>query len=175
MTEEATRHAKDKEHILHERAVHLAQTAEEEEHGDKTQLLLVRLGDEWYALNVANVREILHQVRITRVPCAPAYVAGVVSVRGEIVSVCDLNATLGVVSEGEDQERPIVVVEVDGVTSSLLADDVSDIVEVPQNAIEPALAAIDRATAEHVCGEVMLDDRLVAILNLEHLIRLEEG
>lgn len=166
--------ARDEQMVLHERAVRLAQPVAEEEHADKTQLLVLRLGDEWYALDVTYVREVMHDVEITRVPCAPSYVVGVLSVRGEIVSVCDLRRTLGITAEVPEMP-PVVVVEVGEITSSIIADDLADIVEVPSVAIEPVLATIDRTAAEYVMGEVTVDDRLVAILNLEHLIRPEEG
>lgn len=175
MSEKAVQKGRDEEKILHERAVQLAKAPEEESHADRTQLLVLRLEDEWYAVDVGHVREILHDVEITRVPCAPVYVMGILSVRGEIISVCDLKSTLGLPHEAQYDQAPVVVVETGEIVTGLVADDVADITEVTANAIEPALATIDRLQAEYILGEVMVDDRLVAILNLDRIVQKEEG
>jgi len=158
--------------VLHERAARLAQPVEEEERADRRHLLVLRLGDEWYGMDVGHVREILRNAEITRVPCAPPYVIGVLSVRGEIISVCDLRRLLGL--SGDMARGPVLVVELDDVVTGMIADDIADIVDVPAADIEPSLATIDRTMAEHVEGEVMVDGRLVALLDLRHLIEIEE-
>lgn len=158
--------------VLHERAARLAQSVEEEQHADRRQLLVLRLGDEWYGMDVGHVREILRNIEVTRVPCAPPYVIGVLSVRGEIVSVCDLRGLLGL--GGDVAHGPVLIVELDDIVTGIIADDIADIVEVPAADVEPSLATIDRTMAEHVEGEVMVDGRLVALLDLRHLIVTED-
>jgi len=160
------------EKVLHDRAARLAQPVEEEQHTDRRQLLVLRLGDEWYGMDVGHVREILRHTEITRVPCAPPYVIGVLSVRGEIVSVCDLRGLLGL--QGDAAHGPVLIVELDDIVTGITADDIADIVEVPAADVEPSLTTIDRTMAEHVEGEVMVGDRLIALLDLRHLIETED-
>lgn len=163
----------DESQLLHERATRLAQPVEEEQHADKRQLLVLRLGDEWYGLEVEHVREILRNANVTRVPCAPPYVLGVLSVRGEIVSVCDLWGLLG--RAGEIPSGPVLIVEVGDIVAGIVADDIADIVEVPAISVEPTLSTIDRTIAEHIEGEVMVDNRLVALLDIRKLMEPKEG
>ncbi|RJQ55970.1 MAG: hypothetical protein C4521_01220 [Actinobacteria bacterium] len=164
----------DEREVLRERALRLAKPQEVEEHGDLCKLLVLRLADEWYAVDVAQVREVLHGVEVTRVPCTPSYVLGIVSVRGEIVSVCDVKEALGLGLEPAAGNPPIVIVEIDDVVTGLAADDVAEIVEVPEASVEPALTSVDRFGAEYVSGESMIDGKLVAILNVERLV-IQQG
>ena len=173
MTEAEADRLLDESQLLHERAARLAQPVEEEQHADKRQLLVLRLGDEWYGLEVGHVREILRNVNVTRVPCAPPYVVGVLSVRGEIVSVCDLWGLLG--RAGETPTGPVLIVEVDDIIAGIVADDISDIVEIPAISVEPTLSTIDRAIAEHIEGEVTVDNKLIALLDVRKLMESKEG
>lgn len=164
---------RDEGRILRERATRLAVPAEETRSEDETAVLVLEVGDEYCAVEVAQVREILHGAQITRVPCAAPYVMGVVSLRGEIVSVCDLGSLCGLAAGPRARSRPIVIVQVGDVTTGLAADGVLDIVQIPASAMEPALATIDKHRAEYITGEAMVDSKLVAVLNLEHLIHVE--
>ncbi len=159
--------------ILHERALQLAKVQELAHQVEQAKLLILRLGDEWYAADVTQVREVLHGLEITRVPCTPSYVLGIVSVRGEIISVCDVKEALGLSMEATLGRPPIVVVEMGDLTTGLAADDVSDIVEIPETSVEPPLTALDRYGAEYITGEAMIEGRLVAILDVERLVTLE--
>lgn len=165
---------RDIEEVLHERAVALARPEGEETSADLLQVLLLRLAEEWYAVDVGHVREVLHGVEITRVPCAPAHVVGVLSLRGEIVSVCDLRSILGLSSGPRTGHALAIVVEADEIATAILADDVAGIAEMPSDEIEPTLTTIDRTAAEYVVGETTIDTKLVGILNLQHLVRAEE-
>ncbi len=161
------------EEVLRERAARLAQIEEVEEHADHLKLLVLLLDDEWYAVEVTCVREVLHGAEITRVPCTPSYVLGIISVRGEIVSVCDVKEALGLTLEPTMGKPPIVVVEVGDVVTGLAADEVADIVEIPTASLEPALTAVDRFGAEYISGEAMIEGKLVAVLNVERLVAQE--
>jgi purine-binding chemotaxis protein CheW len=160
--------ANDVERILRDRAASLAEEVNEVSEVRTSLLVLFAIGDEWYGIDVRGVREIRREFSITPVPGVPPYIAGVINLRGEIVSVTYLAKLLGL----EDPSVPatMIVCDLDGISTALLVGELSDIVEVAQSSIEPPLATLERTKAEHVTGQVAVDDRLVTILELEGAI-----
>ncbi|MCX8006538.1 MAG: chemotaxis protein CheW [Coriobacteriia bacterium] len=160
--------------ILRERAESLAQADWEEEVAETRRLMLFRLGDETYAVGVEDVREIVSGFSVTRIPCVPAHVLGVINVRGEIVSVIDLAAVLnpGAAGQGVDSEDGSgIIVRSEDVTAMLVVDEIGDIIEVPAASVEPPLSSLDRAHAETVSGTVYWEGRLVAVVNLARILQ----
>lgn len=161
--------------ILRERAESLAQAESEERAVETRGLLLFRLGEETYAVGVESVREIVNGFSVTRIPCVPAHVLGVINVRGEIVSVIDLAAVLNVGSAAErsreEEEGSGIIVRSEDVTAMLVVDEIGDIIDVPMASVEPPLSALDRAHAEMVSGTVYQNGQLVAIVNLARILQ----
>lgn len=93
--------------------------------------VLFRLRTDWYGVAVANVREVVRVPAVTAVPFAPAYVRGMVAVRGEFVPVIDLPIALQRASPAAAQ-APIrlVVVAADGLEAAFLVDEVTDVVRI---------------------------------------------
>lgn len=159
--------------VLRERAESLAQAEREEEAAETKRLLLFKLGEETYALDVEDVREIASGLVVTPIPCVPAHVLGVINVRGEILSVIDLAGVLGVglgSSQVAEEGESGIIVRSGDVASVLVVDEIGDIIEVPASSVEPPLAALDRAHAETVSGTVYWHDSLIAVVNLERVL-----
>lgn len=160
--------AEELERILSERAAELSEEVLEEGDADRRLLMLFALGEEWYAVDVSQVREIKRQFEITPVPATPSHISGVINLRGEIISATDLAALLGV---EDDSDNPVIMIcDLPELTTGLVVGGVADIVEVPQNAIEPPLVTLERAKAEYTIGQVAVDERLVTILDLSRVL-----
>lgn len=161
------------EEVLRRRADSLSFETVEEEQSLRLSLLLFRLGEEWYAVGVEDVREIFQEYDLTTIPGVPNHILGVVNVRGEILSVTD-PATLmrigTVQAEGQAQPAAIVVVRGDVVTA-LVVDEIGDIAEVPRESLEPAISIIDRAQAEYISGSVHVGELMVGVLNIERILQ----
>lgn len=131
-----------------------------------------RVADRWLGLPVGAVQEVLPGQRLAHVPLAPRDVAGVLNLRGQIVTVIDVRARLGIAGDGEGEMH--VVVCDDGELFSLRADEVGDVVSVPGESIEPAPAAA--SVWDSVCaGVVRLDHALLVILDPRAVIGGCEG
>lgn len=160
--------------VLRRRAESLAQSEHEETSAEARGLLLFRLGEEWYAFPIEGVREIYNDYVVTRIPRVPEFILGVVNVRGEITSVTDLGIMMRVPSrtqrDGEGELPSAIVVANECCVTAVVIDEIGDIVEVPKDAIEPALSTLDKAQAEFVAGSVYVDDRLVGIVNLDKVL-----
>lgn len=160
------------EEILKRRADSLAVESEDEEFSDRLSLLLFRIGEEWYAVNVGDVREIFQEYDVTPVPCVPDFVLGVVNVRGEILSVTDpaRMMRLGSIDTDTPVPPPAIVIVHGDVATAMVVDEIGDIAEVPQGAIEPPVSIIDRTQAEFVAGSVHVDKNMVGLLHVERVL-----
>jgi len=158
--------------ILARRAESLALETIDEEVSDRSSILLFRIGEEWYALRVDSVREIFQEYEVTTIPCTPEFILGVTNVRGEILSVTDpaILTGLGRIVGIEGVQPPAVVVSNMGVTTALVVDEIGDIVEVPNGAIEPPVSIIDRAQAEFVAGSVFIEGTMVGLINVDRVL-----
>lgn len=156
--------------IVQARAESLAQIADSGMAQDIVSLLLFRLGDEWYAVAIGSVREILQEYEVTSIPCLPSYVLGVINIRGEIVSVTDVARQMGLGGASEEGERVAIVVSDEGVTTALVVDAIGDIVEVPRESIEPPLPTLGKGQAECVGGCVYVDGELIGVLNVSQVL-----
>jgi purine-binding chemotaxis protein CheW len=163
--------AETADEILRRRADSLARETLEEEAKGRVALLLFRIGDEWYAIGVQEIREIFQEYDITPVPCVPEYILGVVNVRGEILSVTDPARMMRLGSvETSELVPPAIVIASDDVATAMVVDEIGDISEVASEAIEPPVSIIDRAQAEYIAGSVYVDGSMVGLINIERIL-----
>lgn len=164
--------AETPEEVLSRRADSLALETSDEEVTDRLSLLLFRIADEWYAVRVSDVREIFQEYVITQIPCVPSYILGVVNVRGEILSVTDSAAIMGIgsVQTVDGIEPPAIVIANDEIATALVVDEIGDITEVANEAIEPPISIIDRAQAEFVSGSVYIDGSMVGLISITRML-----
>jgi purine-binding chemotaxis protein CheW len=134
------------------------------------QYITFKLGDELFAIDVAQVREILEISRVTRVPTAPAYMRGVVNVRGKAIPVVDLRQKFGLPTAGDTLNTRIVVMEVelDGEVTIVggLADSVHDVIELEPAQINPPPSIAMRWRTELIRGMGRRGEEFIIILDI---------
>ena len=103
------------------------------------QFIIFRLGDQDYGLPIAAVDEIARPPeRIARLPKAPAFVDGVMNLRGAAVPIIDLRRRFEIESKERSGSERILVVAVDGAKTGFMVDGVSEVMKIPDEAIRPA-------------------------------------
>lgn len=142
------------------------------------QYITFKLGDELFAIDVAQVREVLELPTITRVPTAPAYMRGVVNVRGKAVPIVDLRAKFGLPSAADTLNSRIVVMELmlDGESTVVggVADSVHEVIELEGAQIEPPPRIAMRWRTELIRGMGRRGDEFIIILDIEAVFSLAE-
>lgn len=142
------------------------------------QYITFKLGDELFAIDVAQVREVLELPLITRVPTAPAYMRGVVNVRGKAVPIVDLRAKFGLPSTADTLNSRIVVMELmlDGESTVVggVADSVHEVIELEGAQIEPPPRIAMRWRTELIRGMGRRGDEFIIILDIEAVFSLAE-
>jgi purine-binding chemotaxis protein CheW len=103
------------------------------------QFIIFRLGDQDYGLPIAAVDEIARPPeRIARLPKAPAFVDGVMNLRGAAVPIIDLRRRFEIESKEQSGRERILVVAVGGAKTGFMVDGVSEVMKIPDEAIRPA-------------------------------------
>ncbi|MEM8630237.1 MAG: chemotaxis protein CheW [Pseudomonadota bacterium] len=134
------------------------------------EMLSFSVGGQSYALEIMSVREIRGWAQPTPLPHAPAYVRGVINLRGTVLPIVDLALRLGL-SEVEVTERHvIIVVHVGAQTVGLLVDAVSDILTVSGEAMQAPPDMPSGATGSFVEALTIVDERMIRILNIGALL-----
>lgn len=146
--------------------------------GDGAQYLTFSLGEEVFAMDIANVREIIQYGPMTAVPLMPAFVRGVINLRGAVVPVIDLQARFGrgAARIGKKSCNVIFEAQRDGerVELGLLVDAVSAVITIPAAQIEPRPDFGSSVRREFILGMGKVDDRFVVILDPDKALDIEE-
>jgi purine-binding chemotaxis protein CheW len=133
------------------------------------QIVVFELGDERYGLDIATVYEIIRHQPITAVPQAPAFVEGVINLRGRIIPVVDLRDRFGMHEGDLTKASRIVVADAGGTRVGLVVDGVSEVLMVPTESIEPTPEVAANADHEYLRGIAKLGERLIILLSLDGL------
>ncbi len=135
------------------------------------EMLSFRLGGEEYVIMVEQVREVLKLRETTPVPHAPAYVLGVISLRGAVLPVIDLGRRLGLAGGVRDEKSRIIVVGIGEEEAGLIVDRVTGVVRFPPEAVKPAPETIEQgAGAEYLKGIARKEEKLYILLDLEKAV-----
>jgi purine-binding chemotaxis protein CheW len=142
------------------------------------QYMTFKLGDELFAINVAQVREVLEVPLITKVPTAPQYMKGVVNVRGQSIPVVDLRVRFGLPKGTETVQTRIIVMELslDGEVAILggMADSVHEVIELEPGNINPPPKIAMRWRTEFIQGLGKRGDDFIIILDFNSVFSSDE-
>jgi purine-binding chemotaxis protein CheW len=130
------------------------------------QFISFTLGAEDYGVDILDIREIRGWSATTDLPDAPAFVRGVIDLRGAMVPILDLRIRFGNTPTPIADRPVVIVVSLGDQTVGILADTVSDILSVDPKDVRPVPPLAQTTGAGFVSGLVAVDGRLVALLDL---------
>ena len=137
-------------------------------------LVAFKIDTEEFAVDIGSVQEINRAVEVTRIPNSPPHVQGVMNLRGKIIPVVDLRRMLGFQTRTPDKQSRIIVIDVGGVVAGFLVDSVSEVVQLPERAIEAPPTFAGAVEPHYVSGVGKVDDRLLILLNLQKMFLTQE-
>ncbi len=140
----------------------------------ETQLVVFMLGEEEFACEINNVAEVLKMTRVTPLPQSIDFVEGVINLRGEVIPVIDLRKRFGLEETERTSESRIIIVEVDGRMFGLIVDSVSEVARLPNKQIQDAPEQVAGGRSHLIMGVGKIDDRMLIILNIEHVLSIDE-
>ncbi len=138
------------------------------------ELVTVRLEGQLLGIPVLAVHDVLSAQKITRIPLAPDWVAGVLNLRGRIVTAINLRQRLGFPPRSDDLEDMSVVLEFKGEPYSLQIDEVGDVLRFEDDQLERNPVTLDPRWREVSRGIYRLDGELLVVLDVEKLLDFDQ-
>lgn len=135
------------------------------------QFCSFRLDDLLLGMEVAKVQEVLRHHNVTRVPLAQPSVAGLINLRGQIVTAIDLRRTFALPPRGEGASPLNVIVRTDSGAISLLVDEIGDVVEAGDEAFESPPETVSTSERTFITGVYKLEHKLLLVLDSEAMRR----
>ncbi len=128
------------------------------------------IGGQLFGLPILNVQDVFLPERLTRVPLAPAEIAGVLNLRGRIVTLVDMRRLLGLSEREQDAAVMAIGVETRGESYGLLIDSVGEVLKLDEAAREPAPINLDPRLSRVCAGIYRLDGQLLVVLDVDRVL-----
>ena len=138
------------------------------------QIVVFELGSEDFGVDIAVVESIIKMQPITRMPHSPTFVEGVTNLRGKVLPVIDLRRRFGLESRAADKNSRIIVINVNGTEIGMTVDGVSEVLTIPEEAVEPTPPLTVTVDSTFITGIAKLDGRLVILLDLDQVLSSNE-
>jgi len=138
------------------------------------QLACFRLGDATFAADIMRIKEIIKPQRLTRLPKTPAFVEGVLNLRGSVIPVIDLRMRFDLPDRAPLEESRLLVVAVSRQLVGLVVDDVTEVVTVHAQDIKPPPHVAEGISTEYLIGVCLVRDSLIMLLNLDTILTSRE-
>jgi purine-binding chemotaxis protein CheW len=138
------------------------------------RLVVFELNGEAYGIEVTCVQSIIPMQPINVVPGAPAFIEGVINLRGAVVPVIDLRTRFDLSTPVNGRKSVIVIVELSHQPLGLIVDKVTDVTKIAQAEIEPPSPLLTSVETAYLRGIGKFKDRLVILLDLGRVFSLEE-
>ena len=137
---------------------------------DFTEFVTFTIAGQIFGLPIERVQDVFRPVHMTRVPLATAEIAGVLNLRGRIVTAIDMRARLGVKQRGGDDASMAIGIEAKGESFGLLVDAVGEVLKLPNAHRELNPVNLDRRLAALSAGVYRLDGQLLVVLDVDRVL-----
>lgn len=155
--------SQEKKKILRARAISLAKRPVMQT-DENLEILEFRLSHEKYGIESRFIREVYPLKELTSVPCTPSFVAGIINVRGQIVSVIDIKIFFDLPENGLTNKSRAIIIRNEKMEFGILADEILDVRSIPGREIHTSFPTLTGIRAEYLKG-----------VTKEHLVVLDAG
>lgn len=136
----------------------------------KDKYLTFHLAGENYGIEICYVIEIIGIQSITEVPDMPAFIRGVINLRGKVIPVMDIRARFRLPARDYDDRTCIIVINVDSTEVGLVVDEVSEVADIPENNVEPAPRTSKNSDNSYIQGMGKMNNRVIILLDVHKLL-----
>jgi purine-binding chemotaxis protein CheW len=133
------------------------------------ELIAFRIGDQEFCVDIMSVREIRGWTPATAMPHSPAYMKGIINLRGAVLPIMDLAARLGMKPAEPTARHVIIVAQVKRQSVGLLVEAVSDILTVTEENIQPTPEISSDLQRQFARGILAIDRRMICLIELDAL------
>jgi purine-binding chemotaxis protein CheW len=141
--------------------------------GPEIEFVTVLIADQLFGLPISRVHDVFMVDRLTRVPLAPPEIAGILNLRGRVVTMIDMRRRLDLPAREEGRGNMAVGIEHRGESYGLLIDSVGEVLKISAANRDPNPVNLDPRWARVAEGVVQLEDRLMVVLDVERVLELK--
>ncbi len=139
-----------------------------------TEYVTVMIGEQLFGLAIGRVQDVFVPERLTRVPLAPSEVAGVLNLRGRIVTAIDMRSRLDLDRRPEGQPVMAIGIDLRGESYGLLVDAVGEMMKFPNSACEAKPANLDARWGRVASGVIRLEGQLLVVLDVDRVLDMRK-
>mgnify|MGYP001030249970 CR=1 FL=1 len=140
--------------------------------GAVTEYVTTMIGEQLFGLPISRVQDVFMPERLTRVPLASEDVAGVLNLRGRIVTAIDMRARLGLPKASSDRPPMAVGVDLRGESYGLLIDSIGEVLKLSDDGREVNPVNLDPRMAKMAAGVHRLDGQLMVVLDVDRVLEI---
>ncbi|MFW6230992.1 MAG: chemotaxis protein CheW [Nanoarchaeota archaeon] len=142
---------------------------------EEKQVVVFKLANEEFGVNITDVKEIIRMDSITQIPNTASYVKGVINLRGGIIVVIDLAKKLGLPEKDTDSNTRIIVLEIADNTVGMIVDSATEVLRLRSDEIKDAPSIVkQKIDTDYIEGVGIVDERLLILLDLGKVIQSED-
>lgn len=142
------------------------------------KFLTFLMANEKYGLEILKVREIIGMMDVTSVPTTPAFVRGVINLRGKVIPVIDLRLKFGMEAKENTERTCIIVVHLahldQEMTMGIIVDEVSDVLDISQDQIEPPPSFGANIRTDFILGMGKVEQKVITMLDIDRVLTEQE-
>ena len=139
------------------------------------QIACFRLGEDLYAADIMRIKEIIRPQKLTSLPKSPAFVEGVLNLRGTVIPVIDLRKRFDFPVASHDKNTRLLIVAVGRQLLGLEVDEVTEVITLYVKDIKPPPQVVNGVSAEYLVGVCLVKDSLIMLLNLDKILTDRES
>ncbi|MEM3730996.1 MAG: chemotaxis protein CheW [Candidatus Bathyarchaeia archaeon] len=139
---------------------------------DKQQIIVFKLEDRFYGVDISQIREITRVGEITPMPNSPFYIEGVTNLRGQVTTVIDMRKKLGLPTKKVGKETRMMVIEYDNRPVGMIVDSISEVTMLSKADIEktPEITKKAQRESHYIKGIGKKDNKLIILIDLYELL-----
>jgi purine-binding chemotaxis protein CheW len=130
------------------------------------QVVVFKLADEQFAVETAKVQSINDTMEITKVPNSPKHIKGLINLRGNIISLLDINLLLDI-DKKENGQNNIIILEMEDELAGITVDEVDEVLDIEESIIEKVENERRKA---FIKGVINFQDRIVTLIDIDKLL-----
>ncbi|MDX8382036.1 MAG: chemotaxis protein CheW [Ghiorsea sp.] len=138
-----------------------------------TELLTCRVGDQWIGFPVQQVREVVKQQQRTHMPKAPDAVAGLINLRGRVITELEIRKVIGLSDRESGEPFHVAIVEtLSGEDFGLIVDDVGEVIVMDNDRFETTPQSLETTWRQVSDGVLKQQDRVLILINVDRFVGL---
>ncbi|NSJ91608.1 purine-binding chemotaxis protein CheW [Clostridium cochlearium] len=130
------------------------------------QIVIFKLKDEQFAVETEKIESINDTMEITKVPNAPAYIKGLINLRGNIISLLDINLLLEAENHESKQEN-IIILKLEEELVGITVDNVDEVIDIKADMVEKV---DEEGKKDYIKGVINFKDRIVTLIDIDKLL-----